>query len=45
MGGSYFADPNIKLMPAVASHMPLRKKIIAKAFNDFDAVMVISFLL
>jgi hypothetical protein len=40
MGGSDFADPNKNVIPPMVSHIPLRKKIIAKAFKDFDTVMV-----
>ena len=39
MGGSDFADPNKNVMPPIASHIPLRKKIIARAFKDFEVVM------
>ncbi len=41
MGGSDFADPNKNVMPPIVSHIPLRKKTIAKAFKDFEVVMVL----
>jgi hypothetical protein len=33
---------NAYTTPPKASHIPLRKKVTAKALNDFDAVMVSS---
>jgi hypothetical protein len=40
MGGTDFADPNKNVIPPMVSHIPLRKKTIAKAFKDFDTVMI-----